>query len=63
MRASDSEGAPTAPPVQRGLVPIATFVPGAEPVRLSAYYAHMRSYYPLCEMQTKRWCQRMIGRD
>jgi FkbM family methyltransferase len=63
VRASDSEGAPTAPPVQHGLVPIATFVPGAEPVRLSAYYAHMRSYYPLCEMQTKRWCQRMIGRD
>jgi len=63
VRASDSEGAPPAPPVQVGLVPIETLVPGGAPVRLSAYYPHMRSYYPLCEMQTKRWCQRRIGRD
>lgn len=38
-------------------------VPEAEPIRIGSYYAHMRGYYPYCEMQTKRWCVRNIGRD
>jgi len=50
-------------PALDDLLPIETLVPGALPIRLSAYYPEMRSYYPLCEMQTKRWCQRHIGRD
>ncbi|MDO3444623.1 FkbM family methyltransferase [Agrobacterium sp. V1] len=53
----------TAPAVQLDLAPIWTMVPDAEPIRLGSYYAHMRGYYPYCEMQTKRWCVRNIGRD
>lgn len=51
------------PAVQLDLAPIWTMVPEAEPILLGSYYAHMRGYYPYCEMQTKRWCVRNIGRD
>ncbi|MBG0510059.1 FkbM family methyltransferase [Agrobacterium sp. MOPV5] len=53
----------SAPAIQLDLAPIWTMVPEAEPIRLGSYYAHMRGYYPYCEMQTKRWCVRNIGRD
>ncbi|NTB05218.1 class I SAM-dependent methyltransferase [Agrobacterium tumefaciens] len=53
----------SAPAIQLDLAPIWTMVPEAEPIRIGSYYAHMRGYYPYCEMQTKRWCVRNIGRD
>ncbi|MEI3807213.1 class I SAM-dependent methyltransferase [Agrobacterium radiobacter] len=62
-RQTDTAVEAPAPAVQLDLAPIWTMVPEAEPIRLGAYYAHMRGYYPYCEMQTKRWCVRNIGPD
>ena len=44
---------------------IESMVPGwnDKAIRLSAYYAEFRDYYPNCEMQTKKWCVDNIGRD
>jgi FkbM family methyltransferase len=35
--------------------PVATTVPGREPIELVAYYDEFRDYYPYCELETKRW--------
>ena len=32
-----------------------TFVPNHEPIELVDYYEEVAAYYPLCELQTKRW--------
>jgi FkbM family methyltransferase len=32
-----------------------TFVPGQSPIELFEYYEEFKSYYPFCELQTKRW--------
>lgn len=32
-----------------------TFLPGQLPIELFEYYEEFKNYYPLCEMQTKRW--------
>jgi FkbM family methyltransferase len=34
---------------------IATAIPGREPIELVAFYEKFRDYYPLCELETKRW--------
>lgn len=34
---------------------IETLIPGRAPIELIAYYDEFRSYYPLCELETKRW--------
>ncbi len=39
----------------RGLRPISTEVPGREPITLVDYYDELASYYPNCELDTKRW--------
>ena len=39
----------------RGIPPIQTAVPGRPPIPLVAYYHELLSYYPNCEMATKRW--------
>src|SRR5271166_772262 len=45
------------------LLRIFTFVPEAEPVALDAYYPKFKTYYPRCELQTKRWAVRNIRPD
>ena len=42
---------------------IYTLVPEAEPIALDAYYPRFKSYYPKCELQTKRWAVRNIQPD
>ncbi len=42
---------------------IFTFVPEAQPVALDAYYPKFKTYYPRCELQTKRWAVRNIRPD
>ena len=34
---------------------IETIIPGREPIELVSYYQEFREYYPLCELETKRW--------
>jgi FkbM family methyltransferase len=34
---------------------IETIIPGREPIELVSYYEEFREYYPLCELETKRW--------
>lgn len=34
---------------------IETIIPGRAPIELVAFYDEFRSYYPLCELETKRW--------
>jgi len=34
---------------------IETTIPGREPIELVAFYEQFREYYPLCELETKRW--------
>lgn len=34
---------------------IETIIPGRAPIELIAYYDEFRGYYPLCELETKRW--------
>src|SRR5262249_2448047 len=34
---------------------IETTIPGREPIELVAFYEEFRDYYPLCELETKRW--------
>jgi FkbM family methyltransferase len=35
--------------------PVATTIPGRDPIELVAYYEAFRDYYPYCELETKRW--------
>lgn len=35
--------------------PVATTIPGRDPIELVAYYEQFRDYYPYCELETKRW--------
>lgn len=37
------------------LRPLYTLVPGTRPIKLIDYYPEFESYYPECELQTKRW--------
>lgn len=41
--------------------PVATLVPGRNPILLHAYYPSFIGYYPHCELQTKRWFVENIG--
>ena len=34
---------------------IETIIPGREPIELVSFYEEFREYYPLCELETKRW--------
>ncbi|GEP61958.1 FkbM family methyltransferase [Reyranella soli] len=34
---------------------IETTIPGREPIELVSFYEEFREYYPLCELETKRW--------
>lgn len=34
---------------------IETSIPGRSPIELVAFYEQFRDYYPLCELETKRW--------
>ena len=34
---------------------IETTIPGRQPIELVSYYQEFREYYPLCELETKRW--------
>jgi len=34
---------------------IETTIPGREPIELVSFYEQFREYYPLCELETKRW--------
>ncbi len=34
---------------------IETIIPGRAPIELVAFYDEFRNYYPLCELETKRW--------
>lgn len=34
---------------------ITTSIPGREPIELVSFYEEFRDYYPLCELETKRW--------
>lgn len=40
---------------QRDLKPISTRIPDRPAIELIAYYSTFASYYPECELQTKRW--------
>lgn len=35
--------------------PVATTIPGRDPIELVAYYEEFLDYYPYCELETKRW--------
>ena len=35
--------------------PLRTIIPGGDSIELVAYYPEFYSYYPTCELQTKRW--------
>lgn len=34
---------------------IETIIPGRQPIELVSFYEEFREYYPLCELETKRW--------
>lgn len=38
-------------------------VPGREAIELVRSYAQFADYYPNCELETKGWCGRNVGRD
>jgi FkbM family methyltransferase len=40
-----------------------TLVPGGQPIELIDYYPEFASYYPECELQTKRWFVENIRED
>ena len=42
---------------------IYTLVPGEEPIELVDYYSDFISYYPECELQTKRWFVENIEKE
>lgn len=42
---------------------IVTNVPGRSPIRLVSYYEEFASYYPDCELNTKRWFVQNAGPD
>src|SRR5262245_36732941 len=46
-----------------GTPPIYTHVPGAPPIELVDYYPEFASYYPECELQTKRWFVENVKSD
>jgi FkbM family methyltransferase len=43
--------------------PVATTIPGRNPIELVAYYEEFRDYYPYCELETKRWFVEHVGAD
>jgi FkbM family methyltransferase len=42
---------------------VETLIPGRDPIELVAFYEEFRSYYPLCELETKRWFVEHIRPD
>jgi FkbM family methyltransferase len=42
---------------------IETTIPGREPIELVSFYEEFRDYYPLCELETKRWFVDHVGPD
>lgn len=47
----------------RALRSVYTIVPGAPPIALVDYYPEFASYYPECELQTKRWFVENVEKD
>lgn len=43
--------------------PVATTIPGRDPIELVAYYEEFRDYYPYCELETKRWFVEHVRAD
>jgi FkbM family methyltransferase len=43
--------------------PVATTIPGRDPIELVAYYEQFRDYYPYCELETKRWFVEHVRSD
>jgi FkbM family methyltransferase len=43
--------------------PVATTIPGRDPVELVAYYEEFRDYYPYCELETKHWFVEHVRAD
>lgn len=43
--------------------PVATTIPGRDPIELAAYYEEFRDYYPYCELETKRWFVEHVRAD
>jgi FkbM family methyltransferase len=44
-------------------IPIQSFVPGADPIELIAYYDELAWYYPNCEPETKYWFVKNVRPD
>ena len=43
--------------------PVATMIPGRDPIELVAYYEEFRDYYPYCELETKNWFVENVRAD
>lgn len=43
--------------------PVATTIPGRDPIELVDYYEEFRDYYPYCELETKRWFVEHVRAD
>lgn len=43
--------------------PVATMIPGRDPIELVAYYEEFRDYYPYCELETKHWFVENVRAD
>jgi FkbM family methyltransferase len=42
---------------------IKTLIPGSDPIELVSFYEEFRDYYPMCEMQTKKWFLENVKSD
>ncbi len=42
---------------------VETVIPGRSAIELIAFYEEFRSYYPLCELETKRWFVENVQKD
>jgi FkbM family methyltransferase len=42
---------------------IKTLIPGSDPIELVSFYKEFQDYYPMCEMQTKRWFLENVKSD
>jgi FkbM family methyltransferase len=61
--AADTSSATASHADGQALRPVYTIVPGAAPIALVDYYPEFASYYPECELQTKRWFVENVEKD